>query len=141
METLQDVMTPDPVVARPNESVRAVARRMRDEHIGDVLVVEEDGTLAGIVTDRDIVVRVIADGVEPDACAISDVLTPSPVTMKPASTLEEAVGAMREHAIRRLPVLDDDRPVGIVSIGDLAMQLDGQSALADISAAPPSTGS
>jgi CBS domain-containing protein len=141
METLQDVMTPDPIVARPNESVRAVARRMRDQHIGDALVCEEDGTLVGIVTDRDIVVRAVADGIEPDACAISDVLTPSPVTMTPESTLDEAVAAMREHAIRRLPVLDGDRPVGIVSIGDLAIQLDDRSALADISGAPPSSGS
>jgi CBS domain-containing protein len=118
-------------------SLVEVARAMRDNGVGDVLVTD-GGQMRGIVTDRDIVVRAIADGLDPTRETADTVFSGADlVTISPGASLEDAARLMRERAVRRVPVVDGGRPVGIVSIGDLAMERDDQSALADISAAPP----
>ena len=135
MTTVRDVMTTDPIVLATTTRVHDAARRMRESDVGDVLV-EEGGTLRGIVTDRDIVVRAIAEGMDPDATTIGDCCTSELFTLEPDADADEAVQMMREHAVRRIPVVDDGTAVGIVTMGDLAVQRDERSALADISAKP-----
>jgi len=133
-QTVQEIMS-DPVTCPAATPVMDAARLMRDQDIGDV-VVEENGTVRGIVTDRDIVVRVVAEGEDPQSCQLLDVCSSDVVTVPPDASLESAAGIMRERAIRRLVVADGDRPVGVISLGDLAIERDSRSALADISAAP-----
>jgi CBS domain-containing protein len=136
VQLVKDVMTAGVAAVRPDASEMEVARMMRDQDIGDVIVIEDD-TVMGVVTDRDIVVRSVADGAEPQSVTAAAVCTANPVTIGPDDPVEEAVSLMRQHAIRRLPVVEDGRPVGIVSLGDLAAERDPQSALGQISQAPP----
>jgi ATP-dependent Lon protease len=137
MQTVQDVMTKQVHCVGENASVRQVAQLMRDQKIGDVLVTDKEGRLCGIVTDRDIVVRGVAEGKNLDQLCVADVCTAAPVTLDPGSPVDEAVRIMRERAVRRIPVVDGDHPVGIVSIGDLAQSKDPNSALGRISSAAP----
>ena len=132
-QIIADLMARDPISCPPDAPIRTAAALMRDRDTGDVVVVE-GGTLRGIVTDRDIAVRAVADGQGPDT-PLSEVLSEHVVCLRPDDRIEKAVDLMREHAVRRLPVVEDDQLVGIVSIGDLAMERDSGSALADISAA------
>ncbi|MET7455262.1 CBS domain-containing protein [Streptomyces sp. NPDC005574] len=135
---VSDIMTAAPVTVRPQASVREVARIMRDQDLGAVLVTDDD-RLRGLVTDRDLVVRSLAEGGDPERTTVADALSGDPVTVTPEDDLDHAVELMREHAVRRLPVVEDGRPVGIVALGDLAMERDPESALGDISVARPTT--
>lgn len=135
-QTLKDLMTPNPLTVSRDTSVDRAARHMRDDGIGDVIVTD-GGTVCGIVTDRDIVVRAIAEGRDPAKTTVGEICSGDLATLSPDAGVEEAVTLMRERALRRLPIIEDGRPVGVVSIGDLAIERDEQSALADISAAPP----
>ncbi|HEV2887221.1 MAG TPA: CBS domain-containing protein [Jatrophihabitans sp.] len=134
--TVSDVMTRDPETIEASEPVVEAARRMRDVDCGDVIVLD-NGRVVGIVTDRDIAIRVVAENKDPstpvsEACSASDLQTVAPDT-----SLEQAVQLMRTHAVRRLPVVENDQAVGILSLGDIAIEQDENSALADISAAAP----
>jgi CBS domain-containing protein len=134
-KTIRDVMTPDPVCLSESTTVAEAARQMRDYDIGDILV--EDGRgLRGMITDRDIVIRAIASGRDPNITTVSEILSADPICASPDDKVSTAVDLMRRHALRRLPVCEDGRLMGIVSIGDLAIEEDSRSALADISAAP-----
>ena len=112
------------------------AKAMKKGDFGAVVVCEND-QVRGILTDRDIVVRAISEGKDPSSTRIGDVYTTGPNTLSPGDSIDDAVSAMREADVRRLPVVEDSRVVGIVSIGDLAVARDERSALADISAASP----
>lgn len=136
-QRISDVMTSNPVVLTTDVTLQAAAQAMRDHDIGDVLVTEPDGSLCGIVTDRDIVVRGIAEGVDPGFATLDDICSHTVVTVSPNDPVAAAVKAMEQHAIRRLPVVDDGALVGIVTIGDLAVERDPESALGEISAAAP----
>ena len=136
MSVIEEVMTLDPVTVDAAETIACVARKMRDEDIGDVVVMA-DGRVCGIVTDRDVVVRGLAEGRDAIATKVADICSREVVTVSPGDSIDKAVELMREHSIRRLPVLASGKPVGIVSIGDLAQDRDPESALADISAAAP----
>lgn len=129
-------MTPAVTTVRPDASLVEAAQLMRSEDIGDVLVAR-DGRLIGMLTDRDITLRAVADGVDPLTVSAQAVCTPEPVTIRPDESVASALELMRTHAIRRLPVVQDGRPLGVVSIGDLAQEADPDSALADISRASP----
>jgi CBS domain-containing protein len=131
--TIAEVMTPNPVTVEASESVREAARRMRDADAGAVIVLQ-DGTVAGVVTDRDITVRIVADGKDPGT-PVREAYSSEVTTVAPDTSVSQAVQLMRTKAIRRLPVVQGGRPVGIVSLGDLAIERDYNSALADISAA------
>ena len=133
--TVADVVTPDPVTIEATGTVRDAAELMRAGDIGDVVVVE-DGRLVGIVTDRDLVVRVLAIGGGPDD-PVRQACSQNLVTVTPTDTIERAAQLMADNAVRRLPVVVDDAVVGIVSIGDLTVERDPDSALADFSAAEP----
>jgi CBS domain-containing protein len=135
--TVNELMTHDPRTVSPDDALTDAARFMREDDIGAV-VVARDRSVEGIITDRDIVVRAVADGRDPASTKVADVETPTPVTVTPDTEASEAARLMREHDVRRLVVVQDNGgPVGIVSIGDLAIALDDESALADISADPP----
>jgi len=97
----------------------------------------DGGTVCGLVTDRDIIVRAIADGRDPRITKLRDICSGDLVTVQPGDHIDTAVQLMRHHALRRLPVVDAGMAVGIVSIGDIAAQRDPESALARISGAPP----
>jgi CBS domain-containing protein len=137
-QRVQDVMTEAVTVVLESATLHDVALLMKLHEIGDVLVVDTQGKLRGILTDRDLVVRGIAEGRAPEDTPAGEVCSKVElVTVAPDSTVDAAVELMRECAIRRLPVVKDSRPVGIVSIGDLARARDPDSALGRISSAPP----
>jgi CBS domain-containing protein len=133
---VRDVMTPGVVAVRPDASLVEAAQLMRAQDVGDVLVTVDE-QLIGVLTDRDITLRAVADGVDPLTVSAQAVCTPNPVVIGPDDAVSTAVALMRDHAIRRLPVLADGHPVGMVSLGDLAVAQDPDSALADISRAEP----
>jgi CBS domain-containing protein len=133
---VRDVMTGVPVMLQKGDTLTQAARRMRDHAVGCVLVA--DGTqLRGLVTDRDIVVRAVAKSLDPAAVSLDEVCTLNLACVSPNDDVDDAVTAMRARAVRRLPVVEDGRAVGIVSLGDLAIGGDESFALADIAAAPP----
>jgi len=135
-QTVEEIMTRDPRTVDASDTIVDAARVMRDSDIGDVVVME-DGRVSGIVTDRDIVVRGVAEGRDPDSTAVSEVCTTGVETIDPSASVDDALGLMREKDIRRLPVTKNGRPVGIISLGDLAVEREPDSTLADISAASP----
>jgi CBS domain-containing protein len=134
--TVEEIMTRDPRTVNAGDPVIDAARMMRDDDIGDVIVVE-DGTVQGIVTDRDIVVRGVAESGDPQSTPVRELCTTGVEALEPSATVDDALRKMREGDIRRLPVVQDGRPVGIVSLGDLAVEREPDSTLADISAASP----
>jgi CBS domain-containing protein len=135
-EYLRDIMTQKPLTLQTSDTITAAARTMRDGNIGDVVVLE-NGQVRGILTDRDIVVRALAAGLDPSRTTVGEVCSRELTTLSPMDSIAAAVSVMRDKAIRRLPVVEDGRPVGIVSLGDLAVERDPDSALGGISAAPP----
>jgi CBS domain-containing protein len=134
-QSIRDVMTDNPHTVKADATLQDAAREMQDDDIGAVLV-EDNGNVAGILTDRDIVVRAVAEGRDPSSTKVSDVATRDVKTLSPDSSVEDAIEIVREQNVRRIPVIEDGRPAGIVSIGDLAIERDSDSALADISRAP-----
>ncbi|GGL80825.1 oxidoreductase [Streptomyces fumigatiscleroticus] len=135
-ELVRDVMTPGVVAVRPDASLVEAAQLMRDQNIGNV-VVADGQEVVGVLTDRDIAVRVVAEGTDPLAVSARAACTPDPLIVAPDDSVAQAVTLMREHAVRRLPVVEDGLPVGLVSLGDLAEAQEPGSALADISRAAP----
>jgi CBS domain-containing protein len=135
-QSIREIMTADPRTVAPEASIVDAAREMRDGDVGAVIVVDQ-GRVAGIVTDRDIAVRVVAEGRDPQTTHVHDACTADPVTLTVDQSVEDAIRVVRDHDVRRIPVVQDGRPAGIVTIGDLAIERDTGSALADISADPP----
>jgi CBS domain-containing protein len=138
MRKMRDIMSPAPVCMAPGESAAAAARAMKQHGIGTVLVVA-DGRLSGLVTDRDITVRVLAENRDPQTTRIGDICSSELVVLGPDDDVEEAARLVRERAVRRIPVIEGGTPVGVVSIGDLALEKDASSALSRVSAAPPNS--
>jgi CBS domain-containing protein len=134
---VSDVMTAAPVGVYYSQTIGETARIMRDTQVGAVLVVS-DGALSGVVTDRDLVVRGLAEGEGPDS-PVGPLCSGDLVGVAADADLEEAEELMREHAVRRLPVITDGQVVGIVSMGDLAVSADANSPLAAVSRAQPNT--
>jgi signal-transduction protein with cAMP-binding, CBS, and nucleotidyltransferase domain len=134
---VRDVMTPEPIGVYYDQTIADAARVMRDAGVGAVLVVNQ-GELAGVVTDRDLVVRAVAESVPPDA-PIGPLCSRELIGVNADADTDEAVLLMRQHALRRLPVIDDGQVAGMVSLGDLAIAHDERSALAHVSKAAPNT--
>ena len=126
---IRDVMTPNPSTVAPNDSIQSAACIMRDEDTGVVPVVE-NGRPVGIVTDRDIVVRSVAEGGQLNR-PVRDIVSKRIVAATPDMSTREAAELMSEHQIRRLPVVENDLLVGIVSIGDLAVKEGRDSRVGD----------
>ena len=134
---IREVMTPEPRTVKSSDSIVDAARAMREQGFG-VAIVAEDGKIRGLVTDRDIVVRAVAEARDPSRTTVADVASKEEIsTVTPDQELGEAVQLMGERHVRRLPVVEDGKPVGVVSMGDLTIERDLSWALADISAAPP----
>jgi CBS domain-containing protein len=135
--TVRDVMTPDPIGVYYEQTIRDAARIMRDTGVGAVLVVR-DGALSGVITDRDLVVRALADGAGPDA-PVGPLCSRGLVGVEASQDVLEAGRLMRDHAVRRLPVTEGGQIVGMVSLGDLAVIVDARSPLAAVRRAPANT--
>ena len=135
MTKVRDVMTAEPIVLQQDQTIADAAQAMRDTAVGAVLVVDGD-RLCGLITDRDIVVRAVAESALPDS-PLGPLVSPDLIAVGADDEADDAARVMQANAVRRLPVMDDGRIVGIVSIGDLAVSRGEDSALADISAAEP----
>ena len=138
-KTARDVMTPDAKCIGENDSVTDTARQLSELGVGAMPICGEDDRLKGMVTDRDIVVEVLAQGKDPDSTTAGELGDGKPVTIGADDTVEEALQTMKEHRIRRLPVIDGHDLVGIVSIADLATNIEDEQTgdlVEAISAAP-----
>jgi len=121
--SLRELMTPDPTVCTPETAINEVARMMLEQDCGAIPVVTntQDGCLAGIVTDRDLVVRLLARDKDPATCTVRDAMSENIAALGPDATLDECVRLMAEVQVRRVPVVDNvGRVVGMVSQADLA---------------------
>jgi CBS domain-containing protein len=136
MRKVRDIMSAAPVCMPPGESVSAAARAMKRHGIGTVLVLT-DGRLSGIVTDRDITVRVLAENRDPRTTPIGDICSSELVALDPDDDLAQAARLVRDRAVRRIPVLRNGTPVGVVSSGDLALENDARAVLSGVSSALP----
>lgn len=116
---LEQLMSRNPVIVDPDEKVVEAARTMRTRHTSSALVAQ-DGRLVGILTERDFAHKVVAEGVSPDGVLVGQLMTPDPITASPDRTVSEAMSLMTVKGIRHLPVCEEGRPVGVVSIRDLA---------------------
>lgn len=126
MKTCSDVMTANPTCCQPEDSVTKAAQLMKQEDVGVVPVVEgTDRRLIGMITDRDMVINLVADGRDVNSAKVSDAMSSRLVTCKPDEDVERALDRMAEHQIRRIPVVDDMGGIlGIISQADIAVRLD-----------------
>lgn len=132
---VREAMTPGVRSVSPTDSLREAAQAMREQDVGSLPVVE-DGRVVGIITDRDIVVRAVAEGVDPRTATVGDVTSGDLVTVEPDEDLDDALKLMAQHRVRRLPVVKDGRLVGVVAQADVALEANDKDAgemLAEIS--------
>jgi CBS domain-containing protein len=120
-KNIRDAMTEDPRSIGASESVVEAARLMRDEHIGS-LPVTEGGRLIGMITDRDLTTRVVAEAAVPETTSVGDVYSRDLISVEPNNDLEEALQLMARHQVRRLPVVENGRLVGMVAQADIALK-------------------
>ena len=125
MTTCKDVMTRNPVSAQPEDSVANVARLMKEQDIGPVPIVQGSNELVGIVTDRDLAIKVVGEGRDPNTTQVGDVMTRDLVTCREDDDIQEVLRAMSMHQLRRIPVVDDNNMlVGIIAQADIATRMD-----------------
>ena len=120
-QSVRDVMTPGVRTVSPSQSLAEAAEVMKGEDVGAVPVVEE-GRLAGIVTDRDIVIRAVADRRDPQTVKVEEVASRDLVTVEPGQDLDQALALMARHQVRRLPVVEQGQLVGMLAQADLALE-------------------
>lgn len=134
---VEEIMTTNPRKVPGTASAEEAAREMLDCDCGSIVVTGEDGQVTGIVTDRDIVVRAVAKGFDPAECPVSEICSSELEVLNPQDSISVAKEKMRASAVKRLPVIEESLPVGIVSLSDLAVEADPNSVLGDISQAEP----
>jgi CBS domain-containing protein len=122
-ESVRDAMTESPRSIGASASVVEAARLMREEHIGS-LPITDDEQLVGMITDRDITTRVVAEAADPKTTSVGDVCSRDPISVEPDRHLEEALALMARHQVRRLPVVENGRLIGIVAQADIALTED-----------------
>lgn len=135
MATCRDVMTPDPTCCYATDPVSSAARIMRDENVGSVPIVSDPQRrgLVGIVTDRDLTLRVIAEGRDPSTTSIQNVMTVDPVSCRPDDDINETLRLMSRNQIRRIPVVDENNTiVGIIAQADVAVRLDQPNKVGEV---------
>jgi CBS domain-containing protein len=136
---VRDIMTSDELAtATLDTTLEEIANMMKDENVGAIPVLDDEDNLAGIITDRDIVVRAIAEGQDPSSCTAEEILSEELHTIEPDAGLEEAADLMARHKIRRLPVVEDGMIIGMISLGDISVKAEEEQdkageALGDIS--------
>jgi CBS domain-containing protein len=123
MTTAREIMTPGAECVGENETLVDAARKMRDLDVGALPICGEDNRLKGVITDRDIVVRCIAEGGDPATAVAGQLAQGKPVTIGADDSIEEALRTMTEHKVRRLPVIDGHDLVGMISLADIARAL------------------
>jgi CBS domain-containing protein len=139
-KTAREIMSTDCTCASTDETVADAARKMRDLDVGSLPICGEDNRLAGMITDRDIVMKCVAEGGDPGSVKVSEFAEGKPVTIGADDPVEEALRTMTSHGVRRLPVIDGHDLVGIVSQADVARNLPEErigELVEAISAAPP----
>ena len=138
-KTAREVMTGDAECVGENETVLDAAKKMADLDVGSLPICGEDDRLKGMLTDRDVVVKVLGAGKDPASTTAGELGEGKPVTIGADDSVAEAIRTMKEHKVRRLPVIDGQRMIGIVSQGDLAQHADEEEVgdlVESISAAP-----
>jgi CBS domain-containing protein len=120
-KSVRDAMTADPRSIGASASVVEAARLMREQHIGSLPVTEDD-RLVGMITDRDITTRVVAEGAVPETMSVGDVYSRDLISVEPNNDLEEALQLMGRHQVRRLAVVENGRLVGMVAQADIALK-------------------
>jgi CBS domain-containing protein len=138
LRTVRDVMSTPVESVNLETPVREAAKHMQRRNIGDVFVVGGAGELQGIVTDRDLTVRAIAEDRSLDT-PVEEIMSPIAATLPPTATVSAALDLMRQHDVRRLPIVEGGRTLGVVSLGDVSRSDGAGAVLADISAAPANT--
>jgi CBS domain-containing protein len=123
MTTARDIMTGDATCAKVGDTLADAARRMRDLDVGALPICGDDNRLKGMITDRDIVVKCIAEGGDASKTTVGELAEGKPVTIGADDSVEEALHTMTEHGVRRLPVIDGHDLIGIVSQADVAKNL------------------
>ena len=140
MTTAREIMTPDSTCVQENETALEAARKMAGMGVGSLPICGNDDRLKGMLTDRDIVVKVLAQGKDPSSTRVGELATQGEVvTIGADDPIDEALRTMTEHKVRRLPVIDDQRCVGIISQADVATNIDEEKVgdlVEAISAAP-----
>ena len=135
---VRDLMSKSVVTITPEESAALAARLLSRHELGALPVCAADGTLVGIVTDRDIVTRCVAAGEEPGRVPVRDIMSPAPCVITPETPISDAARLMAQRQVRRLPVVEQGHVVGMLSLGDLARSrrtdTEAAAALSDISA-------
>ncbi len=143
MQQVRDVMTAHPLVRQETATILDAAKAMADANVGSVLVVDSNEALFGLVTDRDIVTRAVVTARGLDRTTLGEMCTEDVATVSPSDSVIDALEVMRENAVRRVPVVVHDKPVGIMSLGDVAVRSAGpvaeelQATLSGISSSPP----
>src|SRR5436189_6478632 len=124
MTTAREIMTPNAEVARRDATIEEAARRMAELDVGALPICNDEGHLEGVITDRDVAVKVVAAGRDPRATTVGEISQQAAVvTIGADDTIDEALRTMKEHAVRRLPVIDGRKLVGMVSQADIAKNL------------------
>jgi CBS domain-containing protein len=134
---VRQVMTAAPDAIRLTSTLQEASRIMKAKDIGDVLVEDDKGMLAGIVTDRDLAIRGTAEGANPTTTKVAGIYTKDITTLAPTDIVQDAIRLMRANDVRRLPVVEAGKPIGIVSLGDISVETAPNSLLADISTGSP----
>ena len=135
---VSEIMTSPPKTLPSDATLSAAAKIMEADDIGDVIVTDPaSNTVIGIITDRDIVIRAIAKDLDPALTPIDSSFSPNAASISPHDLVQEASFAMRDADVRRLPVIEEGRAVGIVSLGDLAAETEPGTVLASMTDAPP----
>ena len=138
-KTAREIMTPDAKCVGENETVAEAAKKLAELGVGSMPICGEDDRLKGVLTDRDIVVKVLAEGKDPGSTKAGELGEGKPVTIGADDSVSEALATMKEHKVRRLPVIDGHDLVGIVSIADIATNVEDEQTgdlIEAISAAP-----
>ena len=139
MISVGHIMSQDPITVEGSASCQEAARLMRPRNVGEVIVTTGD-SLSGMLTDRDITVRGVAEGRDLVDTPVSELCSTELSSLESSQSILEALALMRAKAVRRIPVVDDrGRPVGVVTLGDLALKLEPDSVLSAISSAPANT--
>ena len=123
MPTARDIMAANAECVSVNDTLVAAARKLRDLDVGAMPICGDDNRLKGMLTDRDIVVKCIAEGGDPSSTKVSELAEGKPVTIGADDSVEETLRTMKEHGVRRLPVIDGYDMIGIVSQADVARNL------------------
>ena len=138
-KSVRDAMTGDPRSIGATASVVEAARLMREAHIGSLPITDGD-KLVGMITDRDITTRVVAEAADPKATSVGDVYSQDLISVEPDDDLREALQLMARHQVRRLPVVENDRLVGIVAQADIALKDNDKTAQLVEAISEPSAG-